>query len=117
MPLAAKELQQEQGHALVESVQGLLTLICLKLRFAMKEDVSNPSKNDRVCMFLKNIILGLSRWTAWEGCIGSSVCGEGTKRRERFCQNGPPGDNCDSAILTEDNVICSYTCRKFYTFF
>ena len=45
MRLVAKELQQEQGHALVESVQGLLTLIFLKLRLAMKEDVSKSLKN------------------------------------------------------------------------
>ena len=57
-------------------------------------------------------ILGLSRWTAWEGCIGN-ICGQGTNRRERFCTDGPPGDNCDGAILIEDNVVCSYTCRKF----
>lgn len=56
-------------------------------------------------------ILGLSRWTAWEGCIGS-VCGEGTKRRERTCTGGPLGDDCNGAILIEDNIACTYTCRK-----
>ena len=66
-------------------------------------------------VFLENNLLGLSRWTAWEGCIGSSVCGEGTKRRERYCHHGPPGDTCDGAILTEDNILCSYTCRKLQT--
>ena len=42
------------------------------------------------------------------------ICGTGTKRRQRRCGGGPPGDNCDGAVLIED-VACSFQCpsRQF----
>ena len=115
MQPVVKEPRPGHEHVLVESVLEQMKLTCLRLQFVTKEDVSTfVDEIGAIRIFNHHFffILGLSRWTAWEGCIGS-VCGQGTNRRERFCTDGPPGDNCDGAILIEDNVVCSYTCRKF----
>ena len=103
------EPQHGRELALVESVLVPQKRILLKLLLVMKEDVSILHFMPKSVSYIH--FKGLSLWSAWSGCAGS-VCGEGTKSRYRSCTDGLPGDDCDGAILIEDNVSCTYQCPQ-----
>ena len=54
-------------------------------------------------------------WGEWSSCAGGSICGHGTKTRQRPCTDGPTGTDADCVgVDLEETTDCYYTCSKIH---
>ena len=54
-------------------------------------------------------------WSEWSSCAGGSICGHGTKTRQRPCTDGPTGTDADCVgVDLEETTDCYYTCSKIH---